>query len=257
MEAAKIVSEILRRLSLSCIPDINLLYLERMAQALIKGFGAESYNKGYQPKFAKTPFPSILCLNVNDELAHTPPKDYKLKSGDILTIDVGIKYKGEVADAALTVGVGEISNRDRRLIKAAKKALYMGIGKVKAGAKISEIGIAIEDYCKVFGYTVNCSLNGHGIGKEMHEAPSIPMFNVTDRIIDPEKEPVLKDGQIICLEPHISFKDRYGFLQEDEWSVKTRDGRKAAMFEHMVRVKTDGFEILTDHVTLTPEDLRP
>lgn len=256
-QAPQIVSKILKRLSESCYEGVNLLQLEGMAEEMLKDLGAKSYNKGYTKYEGQKPYPAILCLNVNDEIAHTPPRDYKLKAGDLLTIDIGIKYKGYAGDAALTVGIGELSNRDRRLLKAAKKALYIGIGEVKAGVKISRIGIAIEQFCRIYGYSVNYSTGGHDIDKKMHNGMIIPMFDVSKRITDPEKEPVLQEGQVICIEPVLSFEDNRGFLQEDGWTIKTRDGRKAAMFEHMIEVTKEGFKVLTDHIELTAEDLKP
>jgi methionyl aminopeptidase len=249
-ESADLVSKLLRELADMAKVGNNLLDLESYAEHFLKKHNATSVNKGYKPHWAKDPFPNILCLSVNNEITHGIPRDYKLNDGDLLKIDVGIKYKGHCADSALTVPVGEISSRDERLIRYAKRAIYIGIDKMKAGAKISEVGIAIQLYLRQNGFVPNQVLCGHAIGKEMHESPQIPMFDTTTRLKKGKKIPVFKAGQVYCIEPHVSYRDWAGALSNDGWTIVTRDGRNSVMFEHMVLVLEDGYKILTNHFIL-------
>ncbi len=248
-EAAKIVSQLLKDLESKVKPGLNVLDLEKAAVKFLKKAGAESYNKDYQPKWALQKYPNVLCVSVNDAVSHGIPKDYILKEGDLVTIDAGIKYKGFAADAATTIGVGKLENKHDRLLRYAKRALYIGIGEVKAGLPINEIGNKIEKYVITMGYVVDSMLMGHVIGKEMHEDPKIPMANF-DKFLTGKKIPKLKAGQVICLEPHITFADRGHRVDMDGWTLRTRDSKYSAMFEHMVLVKKDGFEILTDHIKM-------
>ncbi len=249
-ESADLVSKLLRELADMAKVGNNLLDLEAYAESFLKEHKATSVNKGYKPEWAQKPYPNVLCLSVNDQITHGIPRDYKLKDGDLLKIDVGIKYKGYCADSALTVGIGNISSRDERLIRYAKRAIYVGIDKIKAGVKISEVGIAIELYLRQNGFMVNKALLGHTIGKEMHLSPKIPMFDTESRLKKGAVVPVFKVGQVVCIEPHVSYKDWIGKLDNDGWTIKTRDGKNSVMFEHMVEIMKDGYKILTSHFIL-------
>lgn len=229
-------------------PGKNLLDLESYAATLLTLLGAKSANQNYQPAWAKTPYPSILCLSVNDTISHGIPYDYKLQDGDLLTIDVGISVDNSFADAALTIGIGTISNRDERLLRYAKKTLEVGISCVKPGVKVTEPGRAIEKYAKQNGYVVNKRLNGHGIGSAMHMEPIIPMFDFEYKYQSHEDIPVFEIGKRYCLEPHLSYTDWSGILMGDGWTVKTRDGKKSAMYEAMVECTEDGCRVLTTHI---------
>lgn len=246
-ESADLITKLLLELSGMAKVGVNLLDLEAHAEKFLKEHKAESINKGYKPDWAEKPFPSILCLSIDDEITHGIPKDRILKDGELLKIDVGIRYKGYCADSALTIPIGNLDSRDERLLRYTKRAVYVGIDKIKAGVEISEIGIAIERYLSQMGFVVNKALVGHGISKKMHEEPKIPMFDTTSRLTKGKKIPRLKVGQVICIEPHVSYKDPVGYVGDDGWTIKTRDGRKSAMYEHMVEVLKDGYKILTNH----------
>jgi methionyl aminopeptidase len=262
MTPEELISKLLIGVSELAEPGINLLQLESYANDFLALVGAKSANRGYKPAWAKTPFPSILCLSVNDTISHGIPYDYTLKDGDLLTIDCGLSVDNSYADAALTVGIGTISSRDERLLRYAKKALEVGISCVKPGVEITAPGRAIEKFVKKNGFVINKHLNGHGIGKAMHEEPIIPMYDIGLEEIktivngkakyeykEYENVPVFELGKKYCLEPHLSYNDQSGILQDDGWTIKTRDGQKSAMFESMVEVTENGCRVLTTHIT--------
>ncbi len=242
-------------------PGKNLLDLESYAATLLTILGAKSANRGYHPSWSKTPYPAILCLSVNDTISHGIPHSYTLKDGDLLTIDCGLSVDNSFADAALTIGIGTISNRDERLLRFAKKALEVGISCVKPGVKVTEPGRAIEKFARQNGFVVNKRLGGHGIGMQMHEEPVIPMHDIGVQEIktivngkpkytykDWENLPVFEIGKRYCLEPHLSYKDQYGIMKGDGWTIMTKDGKKSAMFEHEIEVTADGCRVLTTHI---------
>ena len=189
--------------------------------------------KGYEG------FPATLCTSVNDMVVHGIPDNYKLKNGDIITIDVVIGYKGYQGDAAWTYAVGEISNDKKYLMEHTEKALYEGIKMVKPGNRIGDISASVEKYANEHKLGVVRELCGHGIGANMHEDPDIPNYGIKGT------GPVLKEGMVICIEPMLTLGERYVYLMEDNWGVKTEDGLPAAHFEHTILVTKDGYEILT------------
>lgn len=249
-EAAAIVASVVGLVSAKVAPGVKLTDLELEAAKLIKQFGAEPYNLGYKPVWARTPYPAILCTSVNDCIAHGIPTEYELKEGDTVCIDLGIKFNGACGDCAITVPVGEIDEERERLLEKAKKALYVGINKVKAGVLVTEIAKAIEQYANSVGYVTNRVFTGHEIGKEMHGTglliPSFYVRNDKDYLMTFGGR-TLKAGQVICLEPMLTEKDKVGKLAADGWGVNTKDGKPSAMFEHMILVTENGYEILTDH----------
>lgn len=212
--------------------------------------GVESTDWMYHPSWATKPFDGYICTSVNDVICHGRPVKYLLKEGDILCIDVGIRDKetGLCGDAAITVPVGEVANKDMRLLRYAKRALYVGIESVRAGVKVTEIGDAIQRFAWQRGYRVNKAFSGHAIGKEMHMKPYIPHFHELDPKYEAQFDGVLKEGDIICIEPMLTYgKDDVGQRLADGWTWQTRDHKNSAMFEHMVRVDANGCTVLTDH----------
>lgn len=266
MTPQDVVSAVLKSVAEKAKVGANLLDLERSAETTMTLYGVISANKGYQPNGATVPFPSVLCLGVNDTIAHGIPKDYDLKDGDLLTIDCGVMVDGKCGDAGFTIPIGTISNADERLLRYTRRALYEGIKAVKPGIKVTEIGKAIERLVLMNGYVVNRYLHGHGIGEQMHMEPTIPNFEIgTEQIKEEYKNvngkvkyrykqkertniPTLYEGQIICIEPHVTYRDFAGIRGSDGWTIKTHDGKKSAMAEHMVKVTSLGYEILTSHI---------
>lgn len=241
----EIVTDVLKLMAVEAKAGVTTKELDALAEQRIIALGGTPYNKGYQPKWSQTPFPATMCISINDELVHGIPSDRKLEDGDVVTFDVGVKKDGLCGDAALTVGIGKIRTRDKKLLNASKRALYAGIEKVKAGAKVSEISLCIDTCAQIYGFKTCISFSGHGIGKEMHEAPYVPNVRIPSKFL-PDEE--LKVGQMICIEPTLTKLDRIGVRMIDGWTFKTRDGSNAAMFEHQLRVTQDGCEILTDHI---------
>lgn len=261
MTPEELISKLLISLQRDCVPGTNLLALENAALTFVEFTSAISANRGYQPAWAKTPFPAVLCLSVNDTISHGIPHDYTLKDGDLLTIDTGLSVDNSYADAALTIGIGTISNRDERLLRYAKKTLEVGIRCVKPGVSVAEPGRAMEQFAKRNGFVINKRLNGHGIGTAMHMEPIIPMYDIgmeeVKTIVNGkakyeykefENIPVFEIGKRYCLEPHLSYNDQSGILQSDGWTVKTSDGQKSAMFEVMLEITEEGCRVLTTHI---------
>lgn len=189
--------------------------------------------KGYEG------YPATLCTSVNDTVVHGIPDNYKLKNGDIITIDVVIGYKGYQGDAAWTYTVGDVDDNKKYLMEHTEKALYEGVKMVKPGNRIGDIGYAVQKYAEEHNLGVVRELCGHGIGRDMHEDPEVPNYGT------PNTGPRLKEGMVICIEPMLTFGKRYVYLMDDDWTVKTQDGSDAAHYEHTILVTKDGYEILT------------
>ena len=207
--------------------------LDSLCEKFIRDNDAIPTCKGYEG------FPATLCTSVNDEVVHGIPSNYKLKNGDIITVDVVIGYKGYQGDAAWTYAVGEISDEKKYLMEHTEKALYEGIKMVKPGNRIGDISSAVEEYATKFNLGVVKELCGHGIGTNMHEDPDVPNFG------RPGVGPRLKEGMVICIEPMLNFGTSRVYQLDDGWTIKTLDGEPAAHYEHTVLVTKDGYEILT------------
>ena len=207
--------------------------LDRLCEKFIRDNDAIPTCKGFEG------FPATLCTSVNDEVVHGIPSNYKLKDGDIITVDVVIGYKGYQGDAAWTYAVGSIDDDKKYLMEHTEKALYEGIKMVKPGNRIGDISHAVEEYATSHNLGVVQELCGHGIGLDMHEDPDVPNFG------KPGVGPRLKEGMVICIEPMLTFGSRRIYMLDDEWTIKTLDGSPAAHYEHTVLVTKDGYEILT------------
>ena len=207
--------------------------LDKLCEDFIRSNDAIPTELGYEG------YPASICASVNDTVVHGIPDNYKLKDGDIITIDVVIGYKGYQGDAAWTYAVGEISDEKKYLMEHTEKALYEGIKQVKPGNRIGDISHAVEVYAKEHNLGVVEELCGHGIGTEMHEDPEVPNYG------EAGTGPRLKEGMVICIEPMLTLGERYIYIMDDEWTIKTDDGSDAAHYEHTVLVTKDGYEILT------------
>ena len=241
--AAAIVSDILLELEKLTKPGVNLDMLDELAARRIVEYGAISANKNYLPSWAKIPFPATICASVDSEVCHGIPNGRVLEEGQIIKYDIGIKYRSGCGDAALTMAVGNISNRQDRTMRYARQALKEGIKKVRAGVSLLEIGSAIQYYATMNGYEIIKEFGGHAIGREMHMAPLIPHYPLPENA-----EILLQAGQVICLEPMLSPGDGKIGLATDQWTTFTLDRQCVAMFEEMILVKEQGYEILTHHL---------
>ena len=232
-EAGKMVSMTHQYLKNFIKPGITTKELDRLAEEYIRKMGGVPTCKGYEG------FPATLCTSVNDTVVHGIPDNYKLKDGDIITIDMVIGYKGYQGDAAWTYAVGEISDDKKYLMEHTEKALYEGVKQVKPGNRIGDISNAVEEYANKHHLGVIKELCGHGIGREMHEDPEVPNYGTKGT------GPKLREGMVICIEPMLNLGTADIYMLDDEWTIKTDDGKPAAHYEHTILVTKDGYEILT------------
>jgi len=182
-----------------------------------------------------------VCVSVNDEIVHGIPGDREIADGDVVGIDLGCVHKGFVADAAVTAGVGNVSPEARRLIEVTREALNRGIDAARAGARLGQIGAAIQTYVEGEGFSVVREYVGHGVGRQMHEDPQVPNYVVGDA----ETGPVLKEGMVIAIEPMVNVGDWRTKRDPDNWTVRTLDGSLSAHFEHTLAVRNGAAEVLT------------
>lgn len=214
-------------------PGITTGELESIAKKFMEENGCISSTKGYEG------YPGYLCISINDEVVHGIPGKRKLKNGDIVKLDISMIYKGYHSDSAATYPVGHISKEKEYLIEHTKKSLYEGIKQVKEGAKLGDIGHAIEQYAHGHHLSVVKELCGHGIGNELHEDPDVLNYGKAHTGM------TLKAGMTIAIEPMLNYGERYVYMLDDDWTICTEDGSPSAHFEHTVLVTKDGYEILT------------
>lgn len=233
-EGGHILAGIVDELISQVQPSVNTAQLDKIAEAKILKAGAKPAFKDYQG------FPATLCASVNEEVVHAIPSPEKiLKDGDIITLDLGLIYKGYYLDMARTVPVGEIEKETARLMRVTKEALNIGIRKVRPGVKTGDIGNAIQRFVEERGYGVVRELCGHGIGKELHEEPQV--LNYGDRHTGIE----FKEGMVICIEPMVTMGNWNVKRARDGQAYITRDGSLAAHFEDTIAITATGSEVLT------------
>lgn len=224
-------------------PGISTLALDRLGESLIFEFGGKPSFKGYKIKESKISYPGSLCISVNDEVVHAIPKEDKfLKEGDVVGFDIGMKWpaqEGLFTDMAVSIGIGKISERAKKLIEVTARALEIGIEKVRDGVRTGDIGNAIQKYLEKNNLGIIRELAGHGVGYKVHEEPYIPNYG------KPGTGAELKEGMVIAIEPMATLGDYKVKLQEDDWTFKTADGSLSAHFEHTMAVTKNGVEILT------------
>jgi methionyl aminopeptidase len=238
-EGGKILARVLKIVAGSVKPGISTYELDQIAFKEIKKSGGTPAFLNYRPVGASSPFPASLCTSVNNEVVHAIPKKNKiLKEGDIISLDLGLKYKGLFTDHAVTVPVGKISKKDQELLDNTKKALELGIWAARGGATVGDIGEAIETFVHK-KYGIVRELAGHGVGKYIHEDPYVPNYGKSG------KGQKLIPGMIIAIEPMLNIGGDGIYCAEDEWTIKTTDGSKSAHFEHTILITEDEPEILT------------
>jgi len=232
--AGKITGQALNYAKSLIKPNISTLELDKKLEKFI-------IEKGAIPSFLNYDgFPATACISVNDCVVHgIPSESVILKEGDIVSVDIGAKINGYNGDAARTFAVGNISAEKARLIKITEECFFKGIEKLAVGKKIGELSNAIQEHAESNGYSVVRELIGHGIGKEVHEAPDVPNYG-------PKTFGVrVKDGMCIAIEPMICMGQRYIYQSEDGWGIYTQDGKPSAHYENTVIVTSDGVEITT------------
>lgn len=237
-ESGEILLKILKRVSEEAIIGKNLSQLDKLAFELTKKAGAEPAFLDYRPDRTQKPYAASICASVNDVIVHGLPNDYKLKNGDVLKIDFGVKYQGFYSDAAVTLAIGEIAPEAKKLVMATKMALNEAIKIAKPGNFLGDIGWVIEKTAKKFGVKVVKGLTGHGIGKKLHEEPTIYNFGKKGSGIE------LKAGMVLAIEPMFVIGSER-IVQKSDESWATADGSLSAHFEHTVAIMERGVRVLT------------
>jgi methionyl aminopeptidase len=234
------VGSVLSALQSAAKPGVSLLELDALAHDMIRQVGATSCYIDYHPSFGGSPFGKVLCTSVNDAALHGLPYDYSLQAGDLLSLDFAVNLGGWVADSALSLVVGSPSNpEDQRLIEVCEEALKAGINAAVAGNRLGDISHAIGTVAKAHGFAVNTDFGGHGVGRTMHEDPSIPNDGT------PGQGPKLKPGMVFAIEPWLMHTTSEIYTDADGWTLRSADGSRAAHVEHTVVVTKNGPLVLT------------
>jgi methionyl aminopeptidase len=236
--SAKILASTLRHLRRVAGVGVNLLELEKSTRRKIESAGGTPAFLGYQPDGAREPFPFALCVSLNDVIVHGKPYDYLLREGDILKLDLGVNWQGGISDAAITVPIGRISEKEKELIRTTRDALFAGIKAARPRNTVGDIGHAIEKTVLRTGIFVVDGLTGHGVGETIHEEPAIYNFG------EPGSGIGLKPGMVLAIEPMTAIgTDKIKRLAND--SYVTLDSSKSAHFEHTILITKGNPEILT------------
>jgi methionyl aminopeptidase len=238
--AGRIVAEIYEVLAEAIQPGVRLRELDRIAEKYLRSHGAEPLYKGYRGSAGQNPpFPGVICTSVNEEICHGLPNNRVLREGDIVSIDVGLKYQGYCGDSCVTFPVGEIAPETQRLLDVARESLRVGIEAAQAGNYLNAIGAAIEEYARPHRVSVVRDRVGHGIGKKLHEAPSVV------HVRQPGRGPKLRPGMVFTVEPMINLGTYRLKTLDDGWTDVTADGALSAQFEHTIAITENGPDILT------------
>lgn len=238
-QGGKILSLILKEVASKAVSGVTTAFLNEEAEKLIRQYGARPSFLEYRPPGSGRSYPASLCTSVNDEIVHALPSKRILKEGDILGLDLGIWFENMCVDAALTVGVGKISPRAEKLIRVTEQSLCEGIATVRNGAKIGDIGHSIASLVEKNGFAVVRDLAGHGVGRSPHEEPMILNFGAKG------KGQTITSGMTLAIEPMVVEGDWHIKTGDDDWALKTIDGKLSAHFEHTVLVTDEGCEVLT------------
>lgn len=215
-------------------PGITTLKLDRIAEEFIRSHGAVPGFLNYDG------YPYTLCISLNEVVVHgLPSEKCILKEGDIVSVDCGTLKNGFYGDSAYTFEVGKVSDEIHELLETTKESLYKGIEKAVAGMRVGDIGYAVQSYCEARGYAVVRELVGHGVGRDLHEEPPVPNYGRRGQGV------LLKEGMVIAIEPMIARGERYVYLDDDGWSVRTRDGKPCAHFEHTIAIRKGEADILS------------
>lgn len=231
--AGRVVGTVLNELKNSIRPGMKTSELDKMAEKMIKAHGAVPSFKGYHG------FPGCVCISVNEEIVHGIPGERVLREGDIVSLDLGAIVDGFHGDAAVTVGVGRITAEASALIAATEQSLNEGINAARPGKRLGDIGAAIQQYAEQRGYGVVREYTGHGIGREMHEKPSVPNYGKAG------SGEILRKGMTMALEPMLNMGSWRTRVGPDAWTVSTEDGKLSAHYEHTIVITDGEAEVLT------------
>ena len=231
--AGQLVGSVLRELREMVAPGIATIEIDRAAEKMIKDAGALPTFKGYHG------FPFSICASVNEQVVHGFPSNYKLKEGDLFSIDCGVTLEGFVGDTATTVPVGTVREDWQKLIKVTEECLERAIEQCRPGKHLGDIGWAVQEFAESHGYSVVRDYVGHGIGRQMHEDPQIPNYG------KPGQGPKVKAGYVFAVEPMVNMGSHHTKVLSDGWTVVTLDGQPSAHSEHTIAITEDGPEVLT------------
>lgn len=232
--ANQLVGKTLGEVAKHVRPGVTTLQLDKVAEEFIRDNGAYPAFLGYNG------FPNSICTSVNEHVVHGIPSDkVVLKEGDVVSVDCGTILNGFVGDSAYTFCVGEVSPEVKKLLKTTKESLYKGIQEAVEGKRIGDISNAVQSYCEAGGYSVVRELVGHGIGHKMHEEPEVPNYGRQGH------GPLLRNGMCICIEPMINMGVKNVTFEKDGWTVRTKDKKPSAHFEHCIAIRPEGPQILS------------
>jgi methionyl aminopeptidase len=237
--AGAFVASVLQATAAAAEVGVNLLELDRLAHDMIRASGAESCYIDYHPSFGASPFGKVLCTSVNDAALHGLPFDYRLRDGDLLSLDFAASVNGWVTDSAISIVVGTPRDEDLRLIETCERALTAGIAAAQPGNKIGDISAAIGNVAHAAGLSVNTDFGGHGVGRVMHGDPHIPNDGRAGRGMK------LRPGLVFAIEPWLMLGTDEIYTDKDGWTLRSADGSRAAHVEHTVAVTDDGPVVLT------------
>ena len=238
-QANQLVGKTLGELAKHIKPGVTTLQLDKIADEFIRDNGAIPTFKGFPNPYGG-PFPASICTSVNDVVVHgVPNAETVLKEGDIISIDCGTLLNGFNGDSCYTFFVGEVSDEVKQLLKTTKESLYKGIESAVAGKHLGDISAAVQEHCEAQKYGIVRELTGHGIGREMHEDPQVPNYGRRGNGI------MLKAGMCLAIEPMVTMGNRAIWMDADRWTIRTRDGKPAAHFEHTIAVRKGQAEILS------------
>jgi methionyl aminopeptidase len=235
--AGRFVADVLSRTAAAAKVGTNLLELDRIAHDLIRSAGAESSYLDYHPSFGASPFGKVICTSVNDAVLHGLPHDYRLRDGDLLTLDFAAAVDGWVADSAISMVVGEARDEDLRLIETTRRALTAAIAAARPGGRVGDISAAIAAVAHAEGYSINMQFGGHGVGRTMHGDPHVANDGRAGRGFP------LRPGLVIAIEPWFLETTDEIFTDPDGWTLRSADGSRGAHSEHTIAI-TDGDPIV-------------
>ena len=232
-ESNRLVGMTLGELSKHVQPGVTTLQLDKIADEFIRDHGAIPSFLGYGG------FPNSICTSVNEHVVHGIPNNIPLQDGDVISIDCGTNKNGFSGDSAYTFCIGDVNEEIKELLRATRKSLYLGIEQAIEGNRIGDIGYTIQSYCEKKGYSVVRELVGHGIGRNMHEAPEVPNYGRRGT------GPLIKNGMCIAIEPMINMGSKNVVFEKDGWTVRTKDRKPSAHFEHTIAVQNGKADILS------------
>ena len=241
-EAGRLVAETYEVLRPHVVPGVTTLDLDRLAEEFIRKHGAIPVYKGYIPAGGRgiPPFPGSICASVNDVICHgIPSAKVRLKEGDIVGVDIGVQYKGWCGDSCVTYAVGQVDEQSQKLLDVANRSLELAISQARAGNRLGDIGHAIQGYAEAQGFSVVREYTGHGLGRNLHEAPTVLHHGKAGTGMK------IRAGMVFTIEPMINAGKPDTRLMSDHWGVRTADGSRSAQFEHSLAITENGPEILT------------